>query len=215
MVRLMRRPPLAVKAVTLGGAVGVGVGFLRGRYLRSGATDEELDAFLPGDDLVPHANVTATRAATVRAAVADVWPWIVQLGQGRAGFYSYDFLENLVGCDIHSADRIVPEWQSIDEGDELKLHPQVGLVVVVVEPGRALVLRGGVPIGKMPAPYDFTWAFVVHEQPDGATRLVVRERYGYSRWWAGFIVEPAGLISFVMSQRMLRGITARAERAGS
>jgi hypothetical protein len=142
-----------------------------------------------------------------------VWPWIAQLGQGRAGFYSYDFLENLVGCDIHSADRIVPEWQSIAEGAELKLHPQVGLVVAVVETGRALVLRGGVPIGKVPAPYDFTWAFVVCEQRDGATRLVVRERYEYLRWWAGFIVEPAELISFVMSQRMLRGITARAERA--
>jgi hypothetical protein len=210
----MRRPPLSVQAVTLGGAVAVGVSFLRGRYLRWGATDEELDAFLPGDDLVSLANVTATRAVTVRAAVADVWPWIAQLGQGRAGFYSYDFLENLVGCKIHSADQIVPEWQSIDKGAELKLHPEVGLVAVV-EPGRALVLRGGVPIGKMPAPYDFTWAFVVHEQSDGATRLVVRERYGYSRWWAGLIVEPAELISFVMSQRMLRGIRARAERAGS
>lgn len=215
MVLLMRRPPLSVQAVAVGGAVAVGVGFLRGRYLRWGATDEELDALFPGDDLVSHADVTATRAVTVRAGVADVWPWIAQLGQGRAGFYSYDFLENLVGCDIHSADRIVPEWQSIDEGAELKLHPQVGLVVAVVEPGRALVLRGGVPIGKMPAPYDFTWAFVVHEQPDGATRLVVRERYGYSRWWAGLIVEPAELISFVMSQRMLRGIRARAERAGT
>jgi len=183
--------------------------------LRWGATDEELDALLPGDDLVSLANVTATRAVTVRAGVADVWPWIAQLGQGRGGFYSYDFLENLVGCDIHSADRIVREWQSIDEGDELKLHPQVGLVVAVVEAGRALVLRGGVPIGKMQAPYDFTWAFVVREQSDGATRLVVRERYGYSRWWAGLIVEPAELISFVMSQRMLRGIRARAERAGA
>jgi hypothetical protein len=211
----MRRPPLGVQAVALGGAVAVGIGSVRGRCLRWGATDEELDALLPGDDLMSQANVTATRAVTVRAAVADVWPWIVQLGQGRAGFYSYDFLENLVGCDIHSADRIVPEWQSIDEGAVLKLHPEVGLVVAVVEPGRALVLRGGVPIGKMPAPYDFTWAFVVHEQSDGATRLVVRERYGYSRWWAGLIVEPAELISFVMSQRMLRGIKARAERTGT
>lgn len=183
--------------------------------MRWGATDEELDALLPGDDLVSHADVTATRAVTVRAGVADVWPWIAQLGQGRAGFYSYDFLENLVGCEIHSADQIVPGWQSIDVGAEVKLHPEVGLVVATVEPRRASVLRGGVPIGKMPAPYDFTWAFVVCEQSDGATRLVVRERYGYSHWWAGLIVEPAELISFVMSQRMLRGIRARAERAGS
>jgi hypothetical protein len=216
MVSLMRRgTALGVQAVTLGGAVAVGVAFLRGRYLRWGATDEEVNALLPGDDLVPHANVTATRAVTVRAAVADVWPWIAQLGQGRGGFYSYDFLDNLVGCDMHSADQIVPEWQSIDVGAEVRLHPEVGLVVAVVEAGRALVLRGGVPIGKIPAPYDFTWAFVVREQPGGATRLVVRERYKYSRWWAALIVEPAELISFVMSQRMLRGIRARAERAGA
>jgi hypothetical protein len=91
MVPLMNRSPLSVQAVTLGGAVGVGVGFLRARSLRWGATDEELRAFLPGDDLVPRSDVTATRAVTVRAVVADVWPWIAQLGQGRAGFYSYDF----------------------------------------------------------------------------------------------------------------------------
>jgi hypothetical protein len=156
-----------------------------------------------------------TRAVTVRAAAADVWPWIAQLGQGRGGFYSYDVLENLIGCDIHSADQIVSEWQAIDLGAELKLHPAVGLIVVGAEPGRALVLRGGIPMGKTPPPYDFTWAFVLGEEPGGTTRLVVRERYVYSRWWASFVVEPAELISFVMSQRMLRGIRERAEREGS
>ena len=63
---------------------------------------------LPGDELMAYADLTATRAVTVRASADAVWPWIVQLGQGRGGFYSYDFLENLVGCDIHGADRIVP-----------------------------------------------------------------------------------------------------------
>ena len=86
--------------------------------------------------------------------------------------------------------------------------------VAVVGPGRALVLRGGVPIGKTPAPYDFTWAFIPREQPGETARLLVRERYGYSRWWAGLIVEPAELISFAMSHRMLRGIRERAERSG-
>jgi hypothetical protein len=81
-----------------------------------------------------------------------------------------------------------------------------------MEPGRALVLRGGVPIGRTPPPYDFTWAFVLRDQADG-TRLVVRERYGYSRRWARLLVEPAELVSFLMSQRMLRGIKERAERA--
>jgi hypothetical protein len=180
--------------------------------LRWGATDDELRVALPGDELVAAADLTATRAVTVRASADGVWPWIAQIGQGRGGFYSYDFLENLVGCDIHSAERVVPEWQSIDVGDAVHLAPEVGLIVAVVEPGRALVLSGGVPIGRRPPPYDFTWAFVLRDQTDGSTRLVVRERYGYSRRWARLLVEPAELISFVMSQRMLRGIKERAER---
>src|SRR6202030_2013598 len=106
----------------------------RSRLLRWGATDEEIAALQPGDELIGDANVSATRAITIRRSPDVVWPWVAQLGQGRGGFYSYDFLENLVGCDIHSADRVVPEWQSIEVGAELKLHPQVGLVVAVVEP---------------------------------------------------------------------------------
>ena len=105
------------------------------------------------------------------------------------------------------------QWQSIDVGDQVNLHPEVGLIVAVVEPGRALVLRGGVPVGRMPPPYDFSWAFVLRDQADTTTRLLVRERYGYARRWAGLLVEPTELISFVMSQRMLRGIRDRAERA--
>jgi hypothetical protein len=204
---------LDARSVAVGGAVAASLALVRARYLRWGATDEELGMALPGDELVPDADLTATRAVTVRVGGEGVWPWIAQLGQGRGGFYSYDFLENLVGCDIHSADRVVPEWQSIDVGDQVNLHPEVGLIVAVVEPGRALVLRGGVPVGRMPPPYDFSWAFVLRDQADATTRLLVRERYGYARRWAGLLVEPTELISFVMSQRMLRGIKERAERA--
>jgi hypothetical protein len=142
-----------------------------------------------------------------------VWPWIAQLGQGRGGFYSYDVLENLVGCDIHSADRIDPAWQSVHVGDEVRLHPDVALIVARVDQGRAMVLRGAVPMGRSPAPYDFTWAFVVSAAAAGTTRVVVRERYAYRRRWAALIVEPAALTSAVMSARMLRGIRERAERA--
>jgi hypothetical protein len=185
----------------------------RRRYLQWGATAQELGGALPGDELVPRADITATRAITVRAPADRVWPWIAQLGQGRGGFYTYDWLENLVGCDMHSADRIVPEWQSVDVGTEVRLHPEMGLTVAVWEPERALVLRGGIPMGPVPPPYDFTWAFVLRSEEDGATRLIVRERYGYSRWWSAAIVEPVQLVSFVMTQRMLRGIRGRAERA--
>jgi hypothetical protein len=179
---------------------------------RWGVTDKEARMDLPGDELVARADVTATRAVTVNAGAADVWPWLVQLGQGRGGFYSYDALENLVGADIHNADRIVSEWQSVDVGAEVRLAPEVALTVAVVEPPRALVLRGGIPMGRVSAPYDFTWAFVLHAEAAGTTRLVVRERYRYLRWWAPVIVRPAELISFVMSARMLRGIKQRAER---
>jgi hypothetical protein len=157
-------------------------------------------------------DLTATRAITVRASADQVWPWIAQLGQGRGGFYSYDFLENLAGCDIHSADRIVPGWQDIKIGDVIKLAPAVGLDVAVLEPGRSLVLRGGIPIGNTAPPYDFTWAWVLREEPHGTSRLLVRERYAYTRTWARFLVEPVEAVSFVMSQKMLRGIRDRAER---
>jgi hypothetical protein len=203
-----------MSVIAVGGAAAAYIRLARPRQLRWGATDQESDGFLPGDDLIANPDLTATRAITVHTSAEQVWPWIAQLGQGRGGFYSYDALENLVGCHIHSADRVVPEWQGVKVRDQVKLHPEVALDVAIVEPGRALVLRGGVPMGTVPPPYDTTWAFVVHEQPDGTTRLLVRERYAYLKRWAGFLVEPVAVVAFVMTQRMLRGIRDRAERAG-
>jgi hypothetical protein len=189
------------------------VAVARSWSLRWGATLEEFDGTLPGDDLMARADMSATRAITIRAEAAAVWPWIAQLGQGRGGFYSYDALENLIGCKIHSADRVVPEWQSIAVGDEVRLHPEGGLEVAAVDPGRALVLRGAVPMGSTPPPYDFTWAFIVLDAPDGTSRLIVRERYGYVNGWAPLMVEPVSCVSFLMSRRMLLGIRDRAEQA--
>lgn len=200
---------LRVATVTAAGCAVAAV--LRRRFLRWGATDDEVSITLAGDTFVPHPDVTATRAITIRADADAVWPWIAQLGQGRGGFYSYDVLENLVGCDIHSADHIVPDWQNLHVGTEVKLAPELALRVAFVEPGRAMVLRGGIPLGRAAAPYEFTWAFVLLDEADATTRLVVRERYGYTRRWAALIVEPAALVSFVMSTRMLRGIKHRAE----
>src|SRR3979411_1439588 len=114
----MRSRYLAALTV-IGGPVAAYPLFARRRQLRWGATDTESEEQLPGDDLIGNADISATRAITVRASADEVWPWIAQLGQGRGGFYSYDFLENLVGCDIHSADRIVPEWQDVEVGDEV------------------------------------------------------------------------------------------------
>jgi hypothetical protein len=199
--------------VAAAGAAAAYVLLARPWHLSWGATDQESDQPLPGDDLIANPDLSATRAITIRASVDQVWPWIAQLGQGRGGFYSYDFLENLVGCDIHSADRIVAEWQNVAVGDEVRLAQEVGLVVALVEQGRSLVLRGGIPMGKTAPPYDFTWAFVLRDEPDGTTRLLVRERYAYKRPWARLIVEPTEALSFLMSQKMLRGIRDRAERS--
>jgi hypothetical protein len=186
---------------------------VRTRLLHWGATPAEVAAPLPGDDVLPDADVVATRAITIDATKADVWPWLAQLGQGRGGLYSYDALENLVGCDMRSSDVIVPEWQDVAVGDEVRLHPEVALAVVRVDPGHALVLRGAVQAGATPAPYDFTWAFVVLDAPCGQTRLVVRERYAYLRASAALLVEPVSVVSWFMSRRMLRGIKLRAEQA--
>jgi hypothetical protein len=202
---------------TVGAAVLAAACFpiARRRHLRWGATDEELRAALPGDELIPHADLSATRAIAIGAPADEVWPWIAQLGQGRGGFYSYDGLENLFGCDIHSADRIVAEWQDVEIGDEVMLFEGAGLVVSSVVPGRSLVLHGAPAMGRVASPYDFTWAFVVDDAADGTSRLVVRERYAYRRAWAPLLVEPTEAVSFVMSRRMLRGIRDRAQEARS
>jgi hypothetical protein len=105
-------------------------------------TDEKLGDSFPGDALIADADLTATRAISVRAPRDEVWPWIAQLGQGRGRFYTYDFVENLVGCDIHRADRL-PEWQDLGVGDDARLAPRVGLAVAALEPGRSSFSEAG------------------------------------------------------------------------
>jgi len=200
----------ATCAFVTGATSVIGALLIRRQALRWGAADDDVTCAMPGDDIAGRADLVATRAIAIAAPAADVWPWIAQLGQGRGGFYSYDFLENLVGCDIHSADAVLPEWQHVEVGDEIRLAPAVPLTVAHVEHGRAIVLRGGVPMGPASPPYDFTWAFLLLDQPGGTSRLLVRERYSYSRWWSALLVEPVELVSLVMTLRMLRGIRDRA-----
>jgi hypothetical protein len=109
----------------------------------------------------------------------------------------------------------VPEWQDTGPGDQIRLAPQVALAVAPVEREKSLVLRSGVPMGNASPPYDFTWAFVLKDEPGGATRLLARERYAFTRPWARLLVEPVESVSFVMSQKMLRGIRDRAERSAA
>jgi hypothetical protein len=202
-------------------AAVAGLGALRRRELRWGATDEEVRAELPGDTIVPRPVWHATRAITVDASPAAVWPWLVQMGQGRGGLYSYDFLENLAGLDIHSVDRVVPELQHLAVGDHVPLAPgQKSMVVALLEPDHALVLsvadpQTGLALGTSPggAGVAGSWAFVVRPHGEGKTRLVHRFRFGARRRALGAL-GYALLIEvphFVMEWRMLRGIKARAE----
>ncbi len=204
-------------------AAGAGLALLRPAMQRWGATDAEVHRILPGDDLIPTPQYVATRAITIRARAGAVWPWLVQMGQGRGGFYSYDWLENLAGLDIRSADRIIPELQHLDPGEIIRLAPHIGMAVTAIIPERALVIRSvadirtGRPVDRGdPRFFDWSWAFILDESGEHATRLIVRER-------ADFIPSPGmtvlgtlafGPIDFAMSRKMLLGIKQRAEREG-
>jgi hypothetical protein len=207
---------LAVGAVTAVVIVGA-VLLVRRASLRWGATDDELRMKLAGDDLLPRPDLIATRAISIDATPSEVWPWLAQLGQNRGGFYSYDWLESAAGVEIRNVDTIVPDLQIRAVGDDVNLAPEVALSVVELEKERHLVLRGAVALDgtDVGAPYDFTWAFVLQPRPDGSTRLVVRERYAYRFGWVAALAEPIEMVSFLMTERMLRGIRDRAERTAA
>ena len=98
---------------------------------------------LPGDDLVPDAKLTATHAISINASPAQIWPWLVQIGQGRGGFYSYDWIENAMGLEIHSAKQILPECQDLKVGDLIPLSDDgFGIPVAILEKEKSLVLMG-------------------------------------------------------------------------
>lgn len=203
---VLRAVPLLVLAVVLEMARRV----TRDR----GATRAEARAPLPGDEVLGSAaDVVATRAVTVGAPPAEVWPWLAQLGQGRGGFYSYDRLQSALGLDIRNAEEVVPQWQDLAPGDGVHLAADVPLTAVVVEPGHALVLRTPEgPAARAALPAGFTWAFVLRPGPHGSTRLLVRERYVCPGPVSRLGVELVQVASVVMTARMLRGIEERVGR---
>lgn len=206
-----------LRTLTGGAALTAGYVLARQRALRLGATQVERSVGLPGDELLPEADLVATRAITVRAPASAVYPWLLQLGQGRGGFYSYDALENLFGLDIHSADRIDPELQELAVGDPVRLAEPVALTVARLDPDHAVVLHGdGPPLPDEDVPpFAFVWSFVLRPGPlPDTTRLMVRERYAYLEPWARLEVEGASWVSTLMTERMLRGIRDRAELHG-
>jgi hypothetical protein len=216
--------PLALAAAA--GAVA-GWMTLRPRMSGWGATTEEIERVLPGDELVPEAFYVTTRAVTVAAPAATVFPWLVQMGQNRGGFYTYDVLENLFGLDIHSADHIHAEWQELTPGaDYVALDPQheLKLTIVELEPPHAFVIRTGAPGEEPQPPGSFfkgeiaaTWAFVVEPLGPDSSRLLIRWRAAWSPSAAARVAAPLLLepVHFVMERGMLRGIKKRAEAAAA
>jgi hypothetical protein len=176
---------------------------------------------LTGDDHVAEPATQLTRAITIDAPPAAVWPWIAQLGADRGGFYSYDRLENLFGLGIHSADHVVEEWQDVRVGDIVYASRSRtgGWLVVECRPGEALVLRVADVATRRPLGRDeklgweFLWTFALRGTDDGRTRLLVRERVAFTNPVTRILMAPVGLVSFVMTRRMLLGIRSRAEAA--
>jgi len=195
--------------VSAGTAV-VGAYLCKGRehVLNWGATRDEASGDLPGDEILGDATLQTTRAITVKAPPEAIWPWLMQMGpKPRAGVYTYDWIERLVGIDVESSDRILPEFQHMEADQFLRLNEkgENGLTVRVVDEPKALVLQW--------TPATSTWAFVLRPQPDGTTRLLSRNRIPGSglKFWAGMValMEPGSL---VMERKMLLGIKERAER---
>jgi hypothetical protein len=187
-----------------------------------GATADEAKALFPGDDIIPNAQGQATRAITINAPVDAIWPWLLQLGQGRGGFYSYDGLENLIGLDIHSADSILPQHQQLEVGSDI-LFGKNGPVykVVVLEQKHALILQMTdsktleLPDPNAPDFYTTTWGFILEPIDAQSTRFITRGR-AYSEKLSGRIMNFIfGNISCFMEQKMLRGVKSRAEQTAN
>ncbi len=206
--RAARRYGAAAAAVTLLAALEA-VTYPRWRpwCLGWGATPDEVASAMPGDDLLPHPAMISTRAVGIDAPSASVWPWLAQLGPGRGGAYTYDWLENLLGLGMHSADRILPEFQDVKVGDAQPLgaHGPV-LRVAVADPERSLVLRSD--------DGNWIWAFSL-ARAGQRTRLISRNRIAIPdaapvvRALYRYVMEPGSL---VMERKMLLGIKERAER---
>jgi len=214
----------------LGGALRIAGNLIlqpvtRSHYRFWGATKEDQQRTLPGDERVPDPMVLTTMAVTINAPARDVWPWVAQLGQERGGMYSYELLENIARCQMCNADRVVPEWE-MQVGDQMRMGPQGYPVnqVVALERGRWLLMAGAdlktgiaAPLPQLgQATYiNYAWVLYLDERSDGTTRLIARTRLAYAPrtfaaklMWETF-TDPIGC---TMMRKMLLTLKQRVEQ---
>ena len=199
----MRKVTLLVTAGTLIGGAALYRSLLRGPILTWGATRDEARGRLPGDELLKDADGTATRAITIDAPPAAVWPWIAQMGPSpRGGAYTYDWIENLLGLNMHSVNHVLPEFQHPQVGDGFGYGPNE-MSFRVVEPEHVLAAQS--------KDGNWVWTFVIEETHDGKTRLISRNRFRLPKVKDKIGMIPMEAASLLMERRMLYGIKQRAE----
>lgn len=171
------------------------------------ATKQERSNPLPGDSIVDAPEISSTHAISIHVDPPKVWPWIIQIGQDRGGFYSYTFLENLLGCQMKNAIEINPEWQNLSVGDVVPLHPKFPPMLV-----QALEVKNHIVLTQQSS-FLWSWAFVLVAIQPNQTRLLVRTRIRTNRWWMTAVLYPIMTVGhYVMERRMLIGIKSRSER---
>jgi hypothetical protein len=186
----------------------IGVTLLgRSWYSHWGASPEEVDAVLPGDELAPAVKFITTKAVTIQAKPAEIYPWLLQMGADKGGLYSYAWLEALIRCPNNNADRIHPEWQDLKAGDLVRMCPGDSgpppFVVAEIEPDKHLIWGHTDPDGS----WNSTYQFILQPTAEGDTRLILRTRSPAM----GAIWDMMQLGFFIMERKMLMGIRERAE----
>jgi hypothetical protein len=197
-----------------GAAFGIALG-ITGSYSRWftpwqrnwGATADERERPMPGDVPGEHSSYFTTRAITVNAPPSAVFPWLVQMGKGRGGLYSYDFLDRLFGfLDSASSTEILSEFQDLKPGDLIPVGRGADFPVIDLRKDAYLLLGGGSEGAR------WTWSTVLYPQADGTTRLVTRNTGDWGDSWAGrLMLIPMDLAAFIMVRRWLQVLKARAE----
>ncbi len=185
------------------------LGLCRPYQLHWGATAAEIERPMPGDELNQSPSFLATRAITIEGSPEDVWPWLLQMGYGRAGYYGYDLLENAGSPEgLRSADQVLPRFQNFVVGDEVPISAVVSMTFHTIEPNHHLIWLGS----DAPNPGAFTWA--LYPLDDAHTRLVSRIHWSYHPTSVGiFALELfTEFADHIAVRKILQGVKQRVER---